>query len=58
MRPELKTLTVLLSELDEDWAKMAYFVCNTTGATLGDVNRMDVMEFFSLYRVAASHTGK
>ena len=37
---------------------MAYFVCNTTGATLGDVNRMDVLEFFSLYRVAAGHTGK
>lgn len=51
-------MQVQLAELEDDWAKMTYFMCNTAGATIADVNRMDVLEFFSLYRVAAGNSGK
>jgi hypothetical protein len=51
-------MAVQLAEQEEDWAKMIYFLSSATGATITDVNRMDVSEFFSFYRVAVKNSGR
>ena len=47
-----------IMDLKEDWAKILHYIANASNLPIPDADKMDVFDFFSLYKVATRPMGK